>query len=119
MAGLYDEGPKGGLLGMFSDPRMMGLLGMAQGFAEAGAPSPYRVSTGQALSRGLMRGAKAAQGVMQINAMNQFRQAQMRKLQAEAEKQEEDKRLRQSIFGQMGFGGSGLLGQGSGMDFEG
>lgn len=62
---------KGGL-DLF-DPRMMALMGLAQGLTKAGAPSPYPVSLGSALSQGL---GGASQGAMQGFQMQQQQKSQ-------------------------------------------
>lgn len=62
MAGLLDID--------FNDPSTAGLLGMAQGFFDAGAPSRTRIGTGQAIMAGLQGMQQGQQGAQQY-AINQ------------------------------------------------
>ncbi|MFM0292820.1 MULTISPECIES: hypothetical protein [Paraburkholderia] len=75
--GLFDGSGDtgGGLMGMYANPQMAGLLGMSQGLLSAAGPSRIPVSMGQALGSGM-------QG-MQQNAGNALQmQMQMAKMQA-------------------------------------
>ncbi len=67
--GLFDSYNNANVNGLFS-PLNMGLFGLSQGFAKAGAPSPYPVSTLAALNQGLAGGV---QGLMQGAQMEQQR----------------------------------------------
>jgi hypothetical protein len=74
--GLFDGGGNaGGLMGMYANPQMAGLLGMSQGLLSAAGPSRLPVTMGQALGAGM-------QG-MQQNAGNAYAlQKQMLQMQA-------------------------------------
>jgi hypothetical protein len=74
--GLFDGGgDAGGLMGMYANPQMAGLLGMSQGLLSAAGPSRLPVTMGQALGAGM-------QG-MQQNAGNAYAlQKQMLQMQA-------------------------------------
>jgi hypothetical protein len=75
--GLFDGvgDASGGLMGMYANPQMAGLLGMSQGLLSASGPSRIPVSMGQALGQGM-------QG-MQQNAGNALQmQQQMMRMQA-------------------------------------
>lgn len=74
--GLFDGGgDAGGLMGMYANPQMAGLLGMSQGLLSAAGPSRLPVTMGQALGSGM-------QG-MQQNAGNAYAlQKQMLQMQA-------------------------------------
>jgi hypothetical protein len=75
--GLFDGAgdASGGLMGMYANPQMAGLLGMSQGLLSASGPSRIPVSMGQALGQGM-------QG-MQQNAGNALQmQQQMMRMQA-------------------------------------
>jgi hypothetical protein len=72
---LFDGGGDGGLMGMYANPQMAGLLGMSQGLLSAAGPSRIPVSMGQALGAGM-------QG-MQQNAGNAYGlQKQLLQMQA-------------------------------------
>lgn len=74
--GLFDgSGDNGGLMGMYANPQMAGLMGMSQGLLSAAGPSRIPVSMGQAMGAGM-------QG-MQQNAGNALQmQMQMAKMRA-------------------------------------
>jgi hypothetical protein len=75
--GLFDGSgdPSGGLMGMYANPQIAGLLGASQGLLSASGPSRIPVSMGQAMGAGL--------GGMQQNAGNALQmQMQMAKMQA-------------------------------------
>lgn len=74
--GLFDGGgDAGGLMGMYANPQIAGLLGMSQGLLSAAGPSRIPVSMGQAMGAGM-------QG-MQQNAGNAYGlQKQMLQMQA-------------------------------------
>src|ERR1044072_7593807 len=75
--GLFDGvgDASGGLMGMYANPQIAGLLGMSQGLLSASGPSRIPVSMGQALGAGM--------GGMQQNAGNALQmQMQMAKMQA-------------------------------------
>lgn len=75
--GLFDGSgdPTGGLMGMYANPQIAGLLGASQGLLSASGPSRIPVSMGQALGAGL--------GGMQQNAGNALQmQQQLIRMQA-------------------------------------
>ncbi|MFM0263332.1 transglycosylase SLT domain-containing protein [Paraburkholderia sediminicola] len=74
--GLFDgSGDNGGLMGMYANPQMAGLMGMSQGLLSAAGPSRIPVSMGQAMGAGM-------QG-MQQNAGNALQmQQQLLRMQA-------------------------------------
>ena len=75
MGDLYGSPLGGGLMGMFANPNMAGLLGMGSGLLQASGPSRLPISTGQALGMGL-------QGMQQGAASALNTQRQMLQMQA-------------------------------------
>lgn len=61
----------GGLLDLFNSPNTQGLLGLAQGLLQAGAPSRTPVSLGQALGQGF-QGAQGAYESSQDHALKKL-----------------------------------------------
>lgn len=75
--------PSQGLLGGFSDPRTMGLLGASAAMLEASGPSRLPVSLGQVIGRGFgggVGGLMQAQQLQQGEQMQELRNAQMEEL---------------------------------------
>jgi hypothetical protein len=74
--GLFDGGgDAGGLMGMYANPQIAGLLGMSQGLLSAAGPSRLPVTMGQAMGAGM-------QGMQQNTGNALQMQMQMAKMQA-------------------------------------
>jgi len=69
-----------GYLESLMNPQTMGLLNLGAGLLQASGPSPYPVSTGAALGRGLQQGVQGYQQAQHAQLQNQLLQLQ----QAEA-----------------------------------
>lgn len=65
--GLFDgTGDNGGLMGMYANPQMAGLLGMSQGLLAASGPSRMPVSMGQAMGQGVAGMQQGAGNALQM-----------------------------------------------------
>lgn len=67
--------------GMMMNPKMMGLLGLAQGLLQSSGSSPRQITMGEALGNGLQGGMQGMQQGMDMQIRNQHMQA----LQSEAQ----------------------------------
>lgn len=88
-----DYQPQGALSGFFSDPQQVGLLSAAAGLLQAGGPSRFPVSTGQALGQGLGAGIGAFNSARDAQFNNAMRMAHANLFQQQARKAQLDAEL--------------------------
>ena len=99
-----------GYLEYLMNPATQGLLNMSAGLLQAGGPSPYPTSFGQALGRGVQQGyagLASAQQAQQQQALVQLEQAKMGMVQQQLKQAQAQFEMQQGILRNAGLLGGG------------